>query len=171
MNLILSVILTSGVNLFFLKDSPDLLARIVPPVPSASVILNYSFAGDNWRACTLQSTTGVFDAVIAPPESIGIIGMYYSFDAGNDDNKGMLFIYEVKKSPRMMMPFTVDDLSRVTAQARKKITGRQHVDEAEALLDYAEKMLKMLPYRKGSDLELKKQLLESEVNELRGQIQ
>ncbi|HEX7321285.1 MAG TPA: hypothetical protein VF399_13125 [bacterium] len=175
MNILLAVSLFTSVNLYFLKNSQDLLVRVIPPEGVYEIVLYYSFSGDDWHSRTVQSYEGMnFDAAITPPESLSMIGVYYTYDVNSvintDDNKGMLYLYEVKKSPRMLMPFSMDIVEPMLKQARKKIDAQKHVDEAIALLDYVDAILRVLPFRKGSDLEIKKPILEAEANELRQSI-
>jgi uncharacterized protein HemX len=70
----------------------------------------------------------------------------------------------------MLMPFSMDIIEPLLKQARKKIDAQKHVDEAIALLDYVDAILRALPFKKGSDLEIKKPIFESEANELRQSI-
>jgi len=173
MNILLAVSLFTSVNMYFLKNSQDLLVRVIPPQGVYEIVLYYSFSGDDWHSRTLQSNEGMnFDAAITPPESLSMVGVYYTYYDANsvavtDDNKGMLYLYEIKKSPRMLMPFSMDIIEPLLKQARKKITAQKHVDEAIALLDYVDAILKVLPFKKGSELEIKKPILEAEANELR----
>lgn len=171
MSLLLAVALFTGVDLYFLKDSPNLLVRVVPPALVDNIVLYYTFSGEKWDSVSVQGTGKYFDAVIIPPETLNIVGVYFISYANKigdvDNNQGNLYLYEVKKSPRMLMPFSIADLEIVLKQARKKIVARHHVDEAITLLDYVEGMLKIMPFINGSNIELKKKLLETEVNDLR----
>jgi hypothetical protein len=172
MNILLAVSLFTSVNVYFLKNSQDLLVRVIPPQGVYEIVLYYSFSGEDWHSRTVQSYEGMnFDAAVTPPESLSMIGVYYTYDVNTvintDDNKGMLYLYEVKRSPRMLMPFSMDIIEPLLKQARKKINAQKHVDEAIALLDYVDGLLRVLPFKKGSDLEIKKQILEAEAKELR----
>jgi len=171
MNTLLTVALFSSVNLYFLKDSPNLLARITPEVQTDVITFYYSFSREDWNSRTMQSSDGYFDAVMVPPESLNVVGIYYTYEYNTmvraDDNKGMFYLFEVRKSPKMLMPFTMDDLDVILKQARKKITSQKHIDEAIALLDYVAGMLRVLPFKKDSSLDIRKKILESEVSDLR----
>lgn len=174
MNILLAVSLFTSVNMYFLKNSQDLLVRVIPPQGVSEIVLYYSFSGEDWHSRTVYSNEGMnFDAAITPPESLSMIGVYYTYayDASGaittDDNKGMLYLYEVMKSPRMLMPFSLDVIEHSLKQARKKIGAQKHVDEAIALLDYVDRILLVLPVKKGSNLEIKKPILQAESSELR----
>ncbi|MEO0095097.1 MAG: hypothetical protein ABIL46_05950 [candidate division WOR-3 bacterium] len=167
MNLILIALLTQ-VNLYFLKDSPNLLVRIRPNVATQQVVIYYSFINAKWDSVIAQSYNAYFDAVITTPDTVNVIGLFYKYDGVMDDNKGNLYLFEVKKSPRMILPLSLDYLKTVLKQARKKITSQTHIDEAITLIDYVEKLLIVFPYIKGSELEININLLLSEINELKG---
>jgi hypothetical protein len=68
------------------------------------------------------------------------------------------------------MPFSIDDLETMIAQARKKIVSRVHVDEGITLLDYIERMLKVIPVIEGSSNQVKRDILSVDVKELRDQV-
>ncbi len=167
MNSIILFVIVANLNLYFLKDSPNLLVKVTPPEPTGRLIIYYSFANEKWDSVEAQSYTTYFGAVIVPPETINIIGCYYSHNNQINDNQGALFLYEVKQSPRMLLPLSLSYLEIVLKQARKKIMGMTHIDEAITLIDYVEKILQKMPYRKGSELEMKITLMLSEVNELK----
>jgi len=167
MNSLLIIALMANLNLYFLKDSPNLLVRIVPEENTDRLTLYYSFAGEKWDSMEVQSYTTHFDAVIAPPETISIVGFYFKYNDRIDDNKGALYLYEVKKSPRMILPFSLNYLETVLKQARKKIINQNYIDEAITIIDYVEKTLNTIPYKKDSEQEIKIGALLSEVNELK----
>ncbi|MEO0184442.1 MAG: hypothetical protein ABIL22_06995 [candidate division WOR-3 bacterium] len=159
--------LMANLNLYFLKDSPNLLVRVVPAQGTKRLLLYYSFSAEKWDSVEAQSYTTHFDAVITPPETTTIVGFYFKYDNQIDDNKGLFYLFEVKRSPRMILPFSLDYVETVLKQARKKILSQTHIDEAITLIDYAEKTLTALPYKKGGEQEIKFSLLLSEVNELK----
>jgi hypothetical protein len=168
MNLFLTVALLSGLDLFFVKDSPNLLARVEPAGQAQAIIIKYSFSGADWKSVLAEPAGQYYDAVIAPPESLNVVGLFFEDDNGRVyDNSGMLYIYEVRKSPKMLIAISINDIETVLKQARKKIVLKKHVDEALALLDYAAELLADIPFIKGSELEIKKDILASELNELR----
>ncbi len=170
MNSIIFIIVFANLNLYFLKDSPNFLVRVTPPATANRVVIHYSFSGEKWDSVEAKSYTTHFDAVIVPPETISVFGCYYSYDAQTDDNNGALFLYEVKQSPRMLLPLSLDYLATILNQVRKKIINQTHVDEAITLIDYVEKVLVKIPYKKGSEQEVKINVMLSEVNELKALI-
>jgi hypothetical protein len=165
--MILTIAVIGQLNLFFLKNSENLLVRIKPEAGVQQVILYYSFMSSNWDSVNAQAFNTYFDAVITPPETINTIGLYFKQDNRVNDNNGALYIFEVKKSPRMIMPLSLNYLETIVKQARKKIINHIHIDEAITLIDYAEKILKSFPFIKGTDQEIKVNILLSEVNELK----
>lgn len=167
---LITIMLVANLNLYFLKDSPNLLVRILPKERVNSLTLYYSFNGEKWDSTEAHFFTTHFDAVIVPPETISIVGFYYKYDGKIDDNSGELYLFEVKKSPRMIMPFSLNYLETVLKQARKKIISRTHIDEAITIIDYAEKTLNTIPYKKGTAQELKITVLLSEVAELKAMV-
>lgn len=168
MNLLLAIALCSGLDLYFVKDSPNLIARIVPEVMANQVTLLYSFKATDWDTMTLIVNDRYLDAVIVPPESAKVIGLYCVYDNGSrDDNKGKLYIYEMKRSPRFLMPFSVADLETMLASARKKILSGTHADEGLALVDYILEVAPLVPCLPGSDQEMKIKILQSEAAELK----
>lgn len=171
MNILLVLVLFGGMELYFLQDSSDLLARVIPHVQTEQVRLHYSFSGMQWDSTIVSERGRFFDAVITPPTIMNIIGLYAVYDNGEvDDNAGNLYLYEVRYSPRMIMPISITDLGIMFNQAKQKIITNTHVDEAITLLDYIEDTLIFLPFIKNSPSELQKNLLLVEVKNLRKQI-
>ncbi|MCX7994233.1 MAG: hypothetical protein N3A65_00450 [candidate division WOR-3 bacterium] len=166
MNILLTLIITQ-VNLYFLKNSPDLLVRIKPEIPAQQVIIFYSFAGTKWDSIIARSYNSHFDAVIPMSDTTQVAGFYFLADGNLNNNKGMLYLFEIKKSPRSILPLSFEYLEIMLRQARKKIIARTHIDEGIALVDYVEMILNKIPYVKGLESEIKINLLMSEVNELK----
>lgn len=171
MNLLIILTIISGVNLYFLKNSSDLMVRYTSKESVNQITIYYSFSGNEWNSITLEPTGNFFDGVIAPPEGIEIVGIYAGYPDGRvDDNKGMLYLFEIKSSPRMLLPFKITDLEVMLRQARKKIISGKHIDEAITLLNYVERMIEVMPYVKGTELEIKKNILNSELEELKRKV-
>jgi hypothetical protein len=168
MNLVLALVMFCGLDVYFLKDSPDLLVRIVPERQVEQLNLKYSFAGDLWGSTVVQRQGQFFDATIKTPLDAKIVGLYVVYDDGTvDDKSGQLYMYELSIYPRMLMLFSVADLEVVIAQAEKKITSKTHVDEAVTLLDYVGGILSVLPVVPDSPGEARKTTLQEEVNRLK----
>ena len=105
------------------------------------------------------------------PLDARIVGIYAVYDDGTvDDRGGQPYLYELSIYPRMLMPFSINDLEVVIAQARRKIVANVHVDEAIALLEYADGILRDLPVVQSSAGETKKAMLQKEVSELKGRV-
>lgn len=170
MNLLMTIAIFCSVDVYFLKDSPDLLVRVLPEVQTEQLTLYYSFSGTDWNSKVVEKEGRFFDAVLQSPDMPSIVGIYCVYDGYVDDNNGSLYLYELKLHPKMLMPFSLIDLEIIVTQARKKIMARIHTDEAITLLDYADHMLSVVPYIKNSPNELRKNTLQIEVNKLRGQI-
>jgi len=167
MNVLLTIALFSGMNLFFLKDSPNLLVRITPVVTTQQVTLFYSFRGTDWDTMNLTDVGTYVDAVIVPPEPLRVVGLYAVYGNTIDDNKKNLYLFEIKRSPKMLMPFTLTDLDAMLKQARKKVLSGVHADEGVALLDYLLEIAPLIPCIKGSEQETNKLLLQSEAAALK----
>ncbi len=168
MNLFFWLILTSGMNLYFLKGTSDLLIRFVPSRNTPQVFIYYSFSGAKWDSALVPSSGDFFDLVVSPPEDLRLLGIYVKYPEGDiDDNQGMLYLYEVKRAPRMLLPFSITTLETMIKEARRKIMRQRHIDEAVALLNYAEGVLGVMPYIKGSPLETKIDIIKSEIAELK----
>ncbi len=168
MNLFLAMVVFCGLDVYFLKDSPDLLVRILPERQVEQLTLKYSFSGEMWGSMAVQKQGQFFDAKIKTPLDARIVGLYcVRDDGGVDDKDGQLYLYELSIYPRMLMPFSIADLEVVIAQADKKITSKVHVDEAITLLDYADGILNVLPYVPDSPGETRKNMLQEEVNRLK----
>jgi hypothetical protein len=171
MNLLLSIIILCGVDVYFLKDSPDLLIRVIPERQIEQLTLHYSFSGTLWGSMIVEQQGAFFDAVIKTPLDARIVGVYAVYDDGTVDNKdGQPYMYELSIYPRMLMPFSVMDLEVVIAQARSKIVTNTHVDEAIALLEYVDGILKDLPVIPDSPGEAKKDVLQVEMDELKSRV-
>jgi hypothetical protein len=169
MNILLTIAMFSGMNLFFLKGSPNLLVRITPVAPTQQVTLFYSFRGSDWDTMNLVDIGQTVDAVITAPESLRVVGLYAVYGNTVDDNKKNLYLYEVKRSPKMLMPFSLADLEAMLKQAKKKVLSGVHADEGVALLDYILEIAPLVPYIKGSEMEARKLLIQSEAAELKVQ--
>jgi hypothetical protein len=171
MNLFLALMFFCSLDAFFLKDSPDLLVRVVPEHNIAGLTLHYSFSGTLWGSKTVGREGAFFDAILKTPLDARIVGIYAVYDDGTvDDRGGQPYLYELSIYPRMLMPFSINDLEVVIAQARRKIVANVHVDEAIALLEYADGILRDLPVVQSSAGETKKAMLQKEVNELKGRV-
>jgi len=171
MNVLLTIAVFSGMNLFFLKGSPNLLVRITPVTPTQEVTLFYSFRGSDWDTMYFVDIGQTVDAVITTPESLRVVGLYAVYGNTVDDNKKNLYLYEVKRSPKMLMPFSLIDLEAMLKQARKKIVSGVHVDEGVALLDYILEIAPFVPYIKDSEMEATKQRIQGEAAELKVQVE
>jgi len=171
MNLLLAILLTCGLDVYFLKDSPDLLVRVVPQYPVERLTLHYSYSTTLWGSMVLEQKGAFFDAVTKTPLDARVFAVYAVYDDGTVDNdKGQPYMYELSIYPRMLVPFAISDLEVVVAQARRKIATNTHVDEAIALLEYLDGILKDLPVISGSPGEAQKDLLKTEVDRLRLQV-
>ncbi len=171
MNLLLAIAIFCGVDVYFLKDSPDLLVRFIPEHQIEQLTLHYSFEGSLWGSKVVRKEGQFFDAVIRTPLDARIVGIYAVYVDGTvDDDEGQPYLYELSIYPRMLMPFFLSDLEVVVAQARKKIATNTHVDEAIALLDYVDGILRVLPVIADSQGESKKNILRVEVKRLKAQI-
>jgi hypothetical protein len=169
MNVLLTIALFSGLDLFFLKDSPNLLVRITPVAQTQQVTLFYSFRGADWKTMEFVDIGQTVDAVITAPESLRVVGLYAVYGNTVDNNKGNLYLYEIKRSPRFLMPVSLADLQKMLDQARKKIVSGIHADEGVALLDYILEIAPLIPYIKDSEMEATKQRIQGEAAELKVQ--
>lgn len=171
MNILLAIIIFSGLDVYFLKGTTNLLVRIVPEEQIEQLTLYYSFSGTSWDSMVVKKEGKFLDAGIATPETMRVIGLYCIYDNGTvDDKDGTPYLYEVKKFPKMLMPFSMVDLEVILKQARKKITSGTHIDEAITLLDYVDEMLRVLPVLENSPGETQRNILEMEVSALREQL-
>jgi hypothetical protein len=171
MNILLALALVSGLDVYFLKDSPNLVVRIFPDIKTEYITIYYSFSGTNWDSTVVEEQGQFFDAVLKSPDTVNVVGVYFMYDNDKvDDNNGALYLYEINIFPRLLMPFSIDDLETMIAQARKKIVSRVHVDEGITLLDYIERMLKVIPVIEGSSNQVKRDILSVDVKELRDQV-
>jgi hypothetical protein len=163
-------VLCAGINLFFLKDSPDLLVKISPAQEVDQVTLHYNYSGTQWQSVKVPKTGQEFNVVLDAPDTLKVVGLYCGYDSYQDDNSGELYLYEVSRNPKMLMPFTFADLDVMIGQARKKITSGVHVSEAIRLLDYLDELLMLIPVIKNSSGEQKRDFLRIEVRELQERV-
>ena len=171
MNFLLTMMIVVGLDVYFLKDSPDLLVRVVPEHQIESLTLHYSFSNDLWGSKSVERVGAFFDAVIKTPLDARIVGLYAVYDNGVvDDKSGQPYMYELSIYPRMLMPFSITDLEVIIAQARRKIATNTHVDEAIALLDYVDGLLRNLPVVPDSPGQAKKDIMQAEVDKLKAQV-
>jgi hypothetical protein len=171
MNLLLAIAITCGLDVYFLKDSPDLLVRVVPQYQIEQLTLHYSFSGTLWGSVVVEQKGAFFDAVIKTPLDARVFALYSVYEDGTVDNDdGQPYMYELSIYPRMLMPFSITDLEVVVAQARRKIATNTHVDEAIALLDYVDGILRDLPVIPDSPGEVKRDVIETEVGKLKLQV-
>jgi hypothetical protein len=171
MNFVCILALFSSVNLVFMKDSPDVMVRVVPETDVNEVTIYYSFSEDLWGSLTVQKIDGAFDAKLKSPDDVKVVGIYVVYDNEyRDDNDGNLYLYEVSIFPRFLMPITLQDLEVMLEQARKKITSGVHVSEAIRLLDYLDVMLPVLPYIENTPAAAKRESLFQDVTLLKQQV-
>jgi hypothetical protein len=171
MNLLLAITICAGVDLYFLKDSPNLLVRILPEIQTEQVTLYYNFSDAGWDSTLVEKTGKFFDTILETPDTLNILGFYFVYDNEDiDDNNGELYYYEIKIFPRMLMPFSIADLGLMIGQAKKKIVSSTHIDEAITLLNYVDHVLTLMPVIKDSPNELKRNTLRIEIEELRSRI-
>ena len=171
MSFLLSVLIVVSLDVYFLKDSPDLLVRVLPEHQIEKLTLHYSFSDELWGSMSVEREGAFFDAVIKTPLDARIVALYSVYDNGVvDDNNGQPYMYELSIYPRMLMPFSITDLEVIIAQARRKIATNTHVDEAIALLDYVDGLLKYLPVVPDSPGKAKKEVIKTEVGKLKAQV-
>ncbi|OPX17847.1 hypothetical protein BXT86_04255 [candidate division WOR-3 bacterium 4484_100] len=167
MNLLLIISIFCGVDLYFLKDSPNLLVRILPKLETKEVVLYYSFYDTTWDSIPVEPKGKFFDAVLTPKDTLNILGLYFRCDSIFDDNQGELYLYEIRLFPKMILPFTFTDLEKMIGQATNKIVSGQHKDEGITLLEYVSRVLKIMPVMKNSEGDLKKRVLEMKIEKLK----
>ncbi len=166
MNLLLIITVFCGVDVYFLKDSPNLLVRILPQAESRQVVLYYSFNDTTWDSTQVEKKGKFYDAIIVPRDTLNILGLYVRCDSIIDDNQGELYYYEIRLFPKMILPFSAADLERMIGQARNKIISGQYKDEGITLLEYISRVLKFMPVIKNSESDLKKRMLETKIEKL-----
>lgn len=165
MNACMIFFLISGVELYFVENSPDLLVKVSPSIQTQQVAVCYSFNSTMWDTVGATLDEYKFTAVIRTPDSLKVVGMYCLFDNGAvDDNGGELYLYEVSTSPRFLFKISLENLGTMLAQAKKKVMSKTHVDEAMLLLEYVGSILAVVPYVPGSAQEMRKNTLQSELN-------
>ncbi len=168
MNIMMLLLLCSRLEIFFLKDSPDLMVRITPEVRTDRVQLYYSFRAADWDTMSLSAGNNIFEARIKTPENYKLLGAYFAYpDGAIDNNKGDLYLYEISIFPRMIFAFSLAQMEVMVEQAKNKILKRTHVDEAVMLLNYVEEILDELPYVENTMIELNKNIIKSNVENLR----
>ena len=173
MNTILLLALLMNPNLYFVKDSPDILVRITSSRSDQYLTLYYSFARTEWDSVRLERKGQIFETRLKSPdiELLKVIGIYFVYgDGTKDDNNGAFYLYELSIYPRLIMPFKLEDFNVMIEQARKKIATKTHVSEAIRLLDYMSNLLPVVPYIKGTTSEAEKDRLLIEVEDLRRRI-
>lgn len=165
MNMFIIIALISGVDLFFVENSSDLLVKVSPSIEAQSIELCFSYNTTKWDTVHTTHEQEKFSAVIHPPESLKVIGLYCLYDNNAvDDNAGQLYLFEVSYSPRFIYRISLDHLSTMLAQAKKKVVSKTHVDEAVFLLDYVRSIISVMPYISGSNNEFEIHTLQSELN-------
>jgi hypothetical protein len=173
MNTLLILTLITGVDLYFVKDSPDIIVRITSQVQSEHLTLFYSFSQTDWDSVVVPCKGNLFETRLKSPgiESLKVIGLYFIYaDGAKDDNNNALYLYELSIYPRLLMPFSLKDFDVMVEQARKKIVSKTHVSEAVRLLDYMADILPVVPYIKGTESEIERNRLLNEVTDLKTQI-
>lgn len=173
MNTILIFSLLAGVNIYYVKDSPDILVRIAVPRQDQDITLYYSFSKTDWDSVGIERKGEIFETRLKSPdiELLKVIGIYFVYaDGTKDDNNGALYLYELSIYPRLIMPFALKDFDTMVEQARKKIVTKTHVSEAIRLLDYMANLLPVVPYIKGTSNEAEKDRLLIEVEDLRRRV-
>lgn len=159
------VVLISGVELYFVENSSDLLVKVSPSIETQQVAVCYSFHSTTWDTVVATWDQSKYVAVIHTPDSLKVVGMYCLYDnAAIDDNNGELYLYEVSTSPRFLSRISWENLGTMLAQAKKKVVSKTHVDEAMLVLEYVRSILEVIPCVTGSAQEFQKNTLQSELN-------
>jgi hypothetical protein len=159
------IALVSGVDLFFVENTSDLLIKVVPSIKTQQVAICYSFHTTTWDTVPSIEEQERFSVVVHPPESIKAIGIFCLYDNNAiDDNNGELYLFEVCTSPRFIHEVSLSNLNTMLIQARKKVISKTHVDEAIYVLDYVRSMINIIPYIPDSDQEFEVHTLRSELN-------
>jgi hypothetical protein len=165
MNMLMTVIMISGVELYFVENASDLLVKVSPSIETQQVAVCYSFHSVAWDTVVATWDQNKYTAVIHSPDSLKVIGMYCLYDgAAIDDNNGELYLYEVSTSPRFLYRISLENLGTMLAQVKKKVLSKTHVDEAMLVLEYVGSILGAVPYIPGSAQEFQKNALQSELN-------
>jgi hypothetical protein len=168
MNALMLMLLCTRLELFFLKDSPDLMVRIMPDAASERIQLCYSFKSTAWDTMNLSANNNIFEARISTPDDVKLLGAYFIYPDGViDDNNGGLYLYEISIFPRMILPFSLAQLEKMVDQAKNKVAKRRHLDEAVMLLDYVDAVIEQLPYVENTMIELNKNIIKSNIEDLR----
>jgi len=173
MNIILMFALITGVNLYYVKDSPDLLVRITSETQVENLTLYYSFSRTDWDSVVVERKGRLFETKLKSPDIqlLKVIGLYFTYTNGEtDDNNGGLYLYELSIYPRILMPFSLEDFEVMVEQARKKILSHTHISEAVRLLSYMGDMLQVVPYVKDEQSESDRNRLLIEVEDLKSKI-
>ena len=165
MNMFIILALISGVDLFFVENTSDLLIKVSPSIETQGVAFCYSFHTTKWDTVHTTKDQDRYSAVVHPPDSLRVIGIYCLYDNNAiDDNNGALYLFEVSLSPRFIYAISLENLAAMLSQAKKKVVSKVHVDEAMYVLDYVRSMVDVIPYIPGSNQEFEVHTLRSELN-------
>lgn len=170
MHTLLILLLITRIDLFFMKDTTNVLLWVTPDDQQNAYVVCYNCNGTRWDSVTADAGSSS-SLTIVPPADAVVIGAYIRYAQGTTEPPdGEPRLYEVKRHPRMLMPLSLGDLEKILTQARAKVARGKHVDEAVILLDYLLGIVPRIPTIPGSTHAARLLILEQGIAELRAQL-
>ena len=148
MNLLLTIALVAGPSIFFFKGRSEVIVKYVPAVAAGQYTVVVAKNDSPWEEVSLKRSANWFYHVVAYDSTIRALACYFRSGTIVDDNFGMLYLYEIKTNPRMIMPLSVKqlDIMLKTADAKLQARATAHdVSEAMTLIAYVSELLNSIP--------------------------
>lgn len=148
MNFIMAAIIFAVPSLFFLKGKNEVIVKYEPGQQANQYTIAYAKNSRPWEEALMKRAGNWFYHTVPYDSATKAIAIYFKSGTILDDNTGMLYLYEVKLSPRMLFPVSLKQLDRMLKVADTKLASqltRHDVSEAMTSIDYVIEVLNLMP--------------------------
>jgi len=145
---LLAVVILAGPSLFFFKGKNELVIKYVPGVAAGQYTVVVAKNDSPWEETSMKRSGSWLYHLVGYDSTIRSVACYFRSGTMVDDNFGMLYLYEVKTTPRMILPVSTKrlDVMLKTADAKLQRRATRH-DASEAItsINYVSEILNSIP--------------------------
>jgi hypothetical protein len=148
MNMLVSLAILAGPSLFFFKGKGEVIVKYVPTIAASQYTVVVAKNDSPWEEASMRRSANWFYHLVAYDSTIRALACYFRSGTIVDDNFGMLYLYEIKTNPRMIMPLSIKQLDVMLKTADAKLLSRatkHDVSEAMTLITYVSELLNLIP--------------------------
>jgi hypothetical protein len=146
--MLVSVIMLAGPSLFFFKGKNELIVKYVPLLPQSQYTVVAARSNSPWEEAAMRRSANWFYHSVPFDSTIRAVACYFQSGATVDDNFGMLYLYEVKLRPRMILPISLKQLDLMLKTADGKLASKatkHDYGEAMMAIGYVTEILNAIP--------------------------